>query len=360
MRRMSQKPNPKNVLVAPLNWGLGHAARCIPIVRALEECGFTPILASDGAALALLQKEFPQHKSLELPSYRIEYAEKADRFKSKMLKNLPSIIKASVLERKIVGGWVSQYGLCGIISDNRFGVFSKKIPSVYLTHQLNVLSGGTTWLTGRLHRLILKKFDECWIPDIGGDANFSGKLGHLANSRLKLRYIGVLSRFEQMSLPVKYDLAIILSGPEPQRAILEEKLTSEALKFNGKVLFVKGVVETAQVKNRIKNIEFCNFMTSSELETALNQSALVLSRSGYTTIMDLAKLKKKAFFIPTPGQFEQEYLAEKLENDGFAPYAKQDFFKIGNLSYIDRYKGLPKIETAIDWKDLFKIFGPGR
>lgn len=346
----------RNILVAPLNWGLGHAARCIPIIRQLSAHGFTPILASDGDALELLRKEFPELQILELPSYQIEYSKNGSDFKWKMLKNLPNMIEAMRAEKKVVKKWVKEYNLAGIISDNRLGVFSKKIPSVFITHQLNVLTGNTSWLTGIMHRSVIDRFAECWVPDSEGLVNLSGKLGHLEQPWEKVRYIGPLSRFEKKDETKMFDLTIVLSGPEPQRTILEDILKKEVRRFKGKVLMIRGVVGPKQTVRTEKNLIVYNFMTSDELETALNQSRLVLSRSGYTTVMDLAKLGLKAFFIPTPGQYEQEYLARKFKNDGVAPSTKQDKFTIEKLIEVDLYKGLPHPESDVDWESLFSLF----
>jgi UDP-N-acetylglucosamine:LPS N-acetylglucosamine transferase len=128
------------------------------------------------------------------------------------------------------------------------------------------------------------------------------------------------------------------------------------LRYAGEVLFVKGIVEKEQKKEQIGNVTCFNFMKTSQLELAFAQSEIILCRSGYTTVMDLAKLEKKAFFIPTPGQYEQEYLAIKLEKEGLVPYATQDNFKIENLSQIANYKGLPKIDSCINWGHLFEVF----
>lgn len=350
------KNSAKNILVAPLNWGLGHATRCIPIIRELEKNGFTPILASDGVALQLLQKEFPHLQALKLPSYEIEYAKNGADFKWKLIKNSPKMIEAILAEKKIVKKWILEYKLNGIISDNRLGVYSKKIPSVFITHQLNVLSGKTTWISSKLHQHFIKKFTECWIPDIETGANLTGKLGHLKKNKLNLRYLGPLSRLEKKDLPIKYDLMVILSGPEPQRTFLEEKLVSELEHYSGSVIFIKGKVEPEQKTETIKNISYYNFMTSGEIETAFNESEIVLCRSGYTTVMDLAKLQKKAFFIPTPGQFEQEYLAKRLKRNGFVPYAKQDNFKMEDLADARLYQGLPQLKKEIHWKQLLILF----
>ena len=211
----------KNILVTPLNWGLGHATRCIPIIKALEKNQYTPIIASDGDALQLLQKEFPHLLTLELPSYKIEYAKNGADFKWKMLKNTPKMIDAILEEKKVVKKWVKEFHLQGIISDNRLGVYSKKVQSIFITHQLNVLSGNTSWISSKLHQQIIKKFDECWIPDFEEEPNLTGKLGHLKKSNFNLKYIGPLSRLEKENLTIKYDLMVILSGQEPHSGLLE-------------------------------------------------------------------------------------------------------------------------------------------
>lgn len=346
----------KTILIAPLNWGLGHATRCIPIIKALQENNFTPIIASDGIALELLRKEFPYLKSLELPSYQIEYAKNGKNFKWKLIKSLPRMIEAIQEEKRIVKKWIQKYSIDGIISDNRLGVFSSKIPSVFITHQLNVMTGNTTWITSKLHQLVIKRYNACWIPDTNGQLNLTGKLGHLENHSLNLRYLGPLSRMHKMPLPIQYDLMIILSGPEPQRGLLESHLIEEVKRFDGKIVFIKGIIESEQKKEQIGNVTYYNFMKTRQLEHTFNESKKVLCRSGYTTIMDLVKLNKKAFFIPTPGQYEQIYLAEKLQKEGLVPYATQEDFRIENLSKIDEYKGLSVIETKVNWEELLKIF----
>ncbi len=348
--------NKKTILIAPLNWGLGHAARCIPIINALLEQQYKPILATDGAALALLKKEFPTLEILELPSYQIEYSKKGENLKWQLLKNSLKTVKAIQQEKKIIKNWIEKYNINGIISDNRFGVFSNRIPSVYITHQLNVLSGNTTWLTSKIHQNIIKKYTEGWIPDMEGTPNLTGELGHLEKTNLNLKYIGPLSRLQKKEIDKKYDLMVLLSGPEPQRGILEEKLKIEILNFSGQTIFIKGVVEKNQIKEHVYNVTYYNFMSSSELEQAFNESEMVLCRSGYTTVMDLVKLRKKAFFIPTPGQYEQEYLAEKYKAEGLAPYAIQDDFTMENIKEIDNYRGLPQIDSEINWKCLFQVF----
>jgi len=348
---------PKNILVAPLNWGLGHATRCIPIINELQKNGFTPILASDGNALELLKKEFPNLDHISLPSYNIKYAKKGFFFKLKLLLNLPILIIAIKKERELLNKIVTEKEIHGIISDNRFGIHHNNIPSVYITHQLNVLSGLTTKLSSKLHQYVIKKFDECWIPDFKSSTNFSGKLSHVNSTKSNFKFIGTLSRFQKKDTPKVYDYLIILSGPEPQRTLLENKLLLELKYITKKILFIKGIIESKQKTSITKNITYYNYMTSSELEQAINKSEIIIARSGYTTIMDLAKMNKKAFFIPTPGQYEQLYLAERLQKNGLVPYCKQDSFSFDKLKDIDTYNGLSIIhEERVNFPDLFNCF----
>jgi len=348
---------PKNILVAPLNWGLGHATRCIPIINELQKNGFAPILASDGNALALLKKEFPNLEHITLPSYNIKYAKKGIFFKLKLLLNLPKLINAVQQEKKLINKLVEETDITGIISDNRFGIYHKSIPSIYITHQLNVLSGVTTKLSSKIHQHIIKKFDECWIPDFKSNSNFSGILSQVNNANFNIKHIGVLSRFKRKITTVKYDYLIVLSGPEPQRTLLEGKLFSELKHPTKKILFIKGIIEPEQQITTSNNITYYNYMTSLELEQAINESHIIIARSGYTTIMDLAKMNKKAFFIPTPGQFEQQYLAERLQEHGYVPFCEQDDFCIEKLKEVNAYNGLSITnEDSVCYADLFNCF----
>ena len=346
----------KKILIAPLNWGLGHATRCIPIIKALEENGFEPIIASDGVALALLKKEFPKLLSIELPAYNIQYAVNGKNFKWKMILQLPKMLIAIKKERKTTKTIIKNHQISGVISDNRLGVYSKNIPSVFITHQLNVLSGKTSWLTTKLHMRYVLRFNACWVPDVAGAINLSGKLGHIKNPESKIKYIGPLRKKKKKTLPIKYDIMVLLSGPEPQRTLLENKLKKELKSSDKEILFVKGIVEKIQQIEKIDTITYYNFMNSEQLNTAFNESDIILCRSGYTTIMDLAKLEKKAFFIPTPGQYEQEYLAKKLKAEIVAPSCKQEKFKISKLEKTSFYKGFKDLSVAQDWRELFSFF----
>ncbi len=349
----------KTILVAPLNWGLGHATRCIPLIRVLLQEGFEVLLGSDGNALTLLQQEFPELQSLTLPSYQIEYPKKAANFKWNMLLRSPKIIKAINAEQKMMKNLVKSNTIDGVISDNRFGLYHSAIPTVFITHQLQVLSGNTTKLTSAIHRRYIKRYDACWVPDFKDLGNLSGKLGHPKNFKIPVIYIGPLSRLKKLEIQIRYDILVLLSGPEPQRTELEEILLHELRIYKGKVLFVRGKIDAEKPVKAPDHIRIVDFMESDALEKAINASKLILCRSGYTTIMDLAKLGKKAFFIPTPGQTEQEYLAKRLKKLRKVPFANQDEFSIKDLSQVGVYSGFDAsvYASVIDDIDRGKLFG---
>ena len=344
-----------NILVAPLNWGLGHATRCIPIIRQLQKEGYTPLLASDGAALQLLKKEFPELHCLELPSYHIEYAKNPKNFKWKLIKNSPKTIQSILAERKIIDQWISDFELKGIISDNRLGAYSKKIPSVIITHQLTVFSGKTTWITSYIHRLFIKKFEQCWVPDWEGVVCLSGELGHPQKKIKNTRYIGPLSRLEKREVVQEYDYTILLSGPEPQRSLLEAKIREEMQTFDGKILLVRGIIDDQPTQNE-PPFTIVNYLTSNGIAHAIARCNMVICRSGYTTIMDLAQLEKKAVFIPTPGQYEQVYLAKYFHKKGMVLMCNQTDFSLKKLKAAQFYQGLPVSKSQMLPRDLFALF----
>jgi len=310
----------------------------------------------------LLQKEFPLLKSYALPSYNIKYSKSGKNLKFKLLLSIPSVIAAVKKEHKIVAQIIKKEGIVGSISDNRFGVYNSNIPAVYITHQLTVLSGKTTGITSKTHQKIIKNFNECWVPDFENELNFSGDLGRLETTDFNLKYLGILSRFKPVKCTNKYNLLIVLSGPEPQRTLLENKLFLELKNYQGKVLFVRGTLENnlkLETSNltigQSRNIKIRNYLLKDALEEALNESEIVIARSGYSSIMDLAVLGKKAFFIPTPGQFEQEYLAKTLKDKLIAPFSNQQDFSLEKLNEIVNYTGFKKTKSKFNLSN-FHLF----
>ena len=321
---------------------------------------FKPILAGDGDSLKLLQQEFPELKIYKLPSYNIQYTKKGKNLKYKLLLDAPRILKIVKKEKKLVAEIIIKENIQGIISDNRFGVRSNKIPSVYITHQVNVLSGITTFITSKFHQKIILKFDECWVPDYKESPNLAGELSHTNNTKLNLKYIGPISRFdkefhsfEEIDKVKKFDILVLLSGLEPQRTILEEKLLNEFKTSSKKVLFVRGVISDKEISMENTNVEIVNFMLQKDLQKAILESKIIIARSGYSTIMDLERLQAKAFFIPTPGQFEQEYLAKYLEEKNVAPYSTQKDFDLNLLKNCKKYTGFSSLKESNGKQDYF-------
>ncbi|MBL7783011.1 MAG: glycosyl transferase family 28 [Saprospiraceae bacterium] len=303
----------KRVLVTPLNWGLGHVARCIPIIRALDERGVEVFLASDGAALQLLKAECPHLPAFELPSYRIRY-ETANMVRN-IAWQLPRITYAIRAEQWATERLIAEHRIDGIISDNRYGCFSRRAKSAFITHQLHlqVPNALLEWGANRVLRRALKKFDCIWVPDMAGTPNLSGKLSHSTEPvSLPVQFIGPLTRMEKLDSTPEYDVAVVLSGPEPQRSILEQRLLEQAMTLPRKFIFVRGKTKSREQYFVSENVEVVSYLTSRDLNEVLMASKVIVCRAGYSSIMDLVALGKKALLIPTPGQTEQEYLAQYL------------------------------------------------
>ena len=349
----------KRILVAVMNWGLGHATRSTPVIQALRNEHYEPILASDGAALQLLKKEFPDLIHLELPGYNIRYAKKGWLLNWKVIAQTSHIRKTIATEKEKTRQIIKDYQIEGIISDNRFGVYSDELKTnVFITHQIHVLSGITTLLSTYINRQHLKNFEQIWIPDYASkERNLSGKLSHVKDLPEQCQYIGALSRFKKRALETKYKYLLLLSGPEPQRSLLEEKLLECFSNTNDSILLVRGVIsEEKQLSTSNPNLHIRNYLFGRELEEAINSSETIVARSGYTTLMDLAKLEKRAFFIPTPGQEEQEYLAKRLERQGIAPFCTQNQFSLEKLKEVENYTGLSNFGDGRVLRDLFTFF----
>ncbi len=347
--------------MAPLNWGLGHATRCIPIIEALIREGFEPVLAGDGESLQLLRKEFPALESHSLPAYGIRYPRNGRWLLLHLAATLPRILRTSAAEHRSVEHLVSRLGLSGIISDSRFGAWSRKVPSVYVTHQLKVRSGPTTGITTRMHRWVISRFDVCWIPDLKGEDSLAGELSIAGSEKGRYSYMGPQSRMQERSRKKDMPITAVLSGPEPQRSLLEHRLLKELKKFPGRVLIVRGLVDTERTEETRGNLTLVNYLLKEELEEVLSRSELIIARSGYSTIMDLWALGAKAFFIPTPGQPEQEYLADRMEKKGIASYCRQRDLSMERILEGLKYGGFEKTKTSKSRVEtrLFDVFRNG-
>lgn len=300
------------VVVSPLDWGLGHATRCIPIIKQLKLNGNTCIIASSGNAFSLLQKEFPNDILEELPAYNIKYGKTSFTTLCKLLFQIPKALRVKKQEQKQIQKIVDKYSVTTIISDNRFGIYSSLCKNIFVTHQLRVRLPFVLRFLEKIfywtNKSIIAKYDECWIPDYEGEDNLSGLLSHSWNVP-HAKFIGPLSAKERIECEKLYDIAVILSGPEPQKSLLEKELHSILETLPHKVFFANscGVYSDNKLI-----VSYSHQLTNEEISSILCKSKIVISRAGYSSIMDYEKLGCNAILVPTPGQSEQEYLASYL------------------------------------------------
>jgi uncharacterized protein (TIGR00661 family) len=328
------------ILVAPLDWGLGHATRCIPIVKELLQQNCDVWLAAEGAQEALLKREFPGLCFLSLQGYRIKYGRSDNAMIWNIFRQTYKLLQAIKQENAWLKEMVKKYNFDAVISDNRFGLYHNKIPCVFITHQLNIKSPLGKWserLLQKRNYKFINRFRECWVPDEEGENNLAGKLSHPSKKpAIPLKYIGPLSRFENINdfsqsilgAGGKDHLLIILSGPEPQRSILENKIIKDIAHYPGTATVVRGLPGIDSLIPSTNTIKFYNHLPADELSREMNQAEYIISRSGYSTVMDVTKLQKKSIFIPTPGQTEQEYLANYLQKKKVAISISQNSFSL--------------------------------
>ncbi|MFT6209610.1 MAG: hypothetical protein ACJAYA_000105 [Bacteroidia bacterium] len=315
----------KRILIAPLDWGLGHATRCIPIIRHLLDTGNEPIIAASGRPLLLLQSEFPEVESVDFEGYNISYPEGSGMI-WKMFQSTPHILRRIKEEYSELDEMIRQLKLDAVISDNRFGLHTKKIPCVYMTHQVMIKAPFFETMLYRMHADYMRKFTQVWVPDFE-DNGLSGDLTNKFPLPRNGEYIGSLSRFVSSSDDLRTDVLVIISGPEPQRTRFEKLVLNQLKDFDGTAVAVLGKPDKAEdrVEGRVRIV---SHLHAKGLGKQIAAARLVISRSGYSTIMDLSALGKQAVFVPTPGQTEQEYLAQKYHQDGTHMMMKQRDFQL--------------------------------
>lgn len=244
-----------------------------------------------------------------------------------LIRQVPGLLKTIKREHTWLKEIVITHKVDGIISDNRYGLYHIQVPCVIMTHQLNAMSGlGTIAdnIVRKLHYKQLEKFNRCWVVDVAENDGLAGKLSHPPLMPQNAEYIGLLSQAENVDESSKADLLVLLSGPEPQRTILSQKLWAQLKGYKGRVIFTEGKATAKTPKDIPPHISHYTILAKEKLQDAIQGAGMVICRSGYSTVMDLVKLGKKAIFIPTPGQTEQEYLAKQLQGRDMFPYMPQD------------------------------------
>ncbi|MDD2385892.1 MAG: glycosyltransferase [Bacteroidales bacterium] len=313
----------KKILISPLNWGLGHASRIVPVIRGLIELGHDVKIGGSGNSIDYLKAYFDDSMFLLINSPLIRYGKK-QAIGPGFAFSFYGFIKGILRDRRALKKLCKKYNFDVVISDNRPGLYSKKILSIYITHQYNVLTRKPKSLSGRLvrfaHHKMLLRFDYCLIPDTHGALSLAGILSRAEQNNKNL-FVGVLSRFAELkfiSEPTdanKTDVLILFSGPEPQRSQFEQIILNKFEFTDNRVAIVRGVVNGIPVANEFSNnIQVYNNPTDIVLFQLIKTASLIICRSGYSSLMDLAACQRKAVLVPTPGQPEQEYLAKLFES----------------------------------------------
>ncbi|NLA25208.1 MAG: UDP-N-acetylglucosamine--N-acetylmuramyl-(pentapeptide) pyrophosphoryl-undecaprenol N-acetylglucosamine transferase [Bacteroidales bacterium] len=303
----------KNILIGGLDWGLGHASRMIPIINYLISEGHNVIIAGNGSSLKLLQENFSFIKFIEFSGPKITYASNKNQVIYLMFQ-APRAMFKFWMQKNRLRKIVKQLGIDLIISDNRPYFRNKKCKNIYITHQIFPLAGSSkkilSKIATKLHLRVMRKYQYCLIPDAENENNLSGLLSH-GKLPKNTKYIGWLSRFDKLeSLDIQENtVLIVLSGPEPQRSILENILHEKYRNSSKKVFLVRGT-HSKQKNTFPENFKVYDIIENQLLIDLFSQAETIICRSGYSSLMDLASLGRKAVLIPTIGQVEQEYLAE--------------------------------------------------
>jgi len=301
-----------------LDWGLGHTTRCIPLIEKLLESDYEVTVALSFPHSKIIRTHFPNIEILELEGYNIKYPRNGAFFMFKIAQQIPRLLLKNKKEKNWLQQLLKNRSFDVLISDNRYSFRDKKIKSIIITHQLEIQTG-FRFLNGLVRKMIyryINKFDACWVPDFEGEINLAGKLSHpTIKPQVPVYYLGPLTRFKpQENQSLVYEWMVIISGPEPQRTRFEQNVLSQLTSTTKKILVVRGLPgELHKPDTDNSFLEIHNHMETQEMMDAILRSKNILCRSGYSTIMDLYGLGKNVMMVPTPGQKEQQYLAEYLD-----------------------------------------------
>ena len=338
----------KTLLFGALDWGLGHATRSIPLLTYFSEKGWKLVIAANAGPKKILKETFPDALIIEPPAYNVTYSKKSSFFTLRLLQQAPKIKRVIVSEKRWVENYISEHRVDLILSDNRYGFYHPSIPSFILTHQLSPISGWGTMIDGvvqKLHYRLLAPFDHILVPDLAHAPGIAGRLSHPISVPSNVHYIGLLSRLELLTLAVPtLEVVMVLSGPEPSRSIFENKIREQLKDFKGRYVLVQGLPNS----NAIAEPNIIPYADPKTLTVLMQKAELVICRSGYSSVMDLLALGKKAVLIPTPGQTEQMYLAAHLEEMNLFPMMNENDFDLGKAISKSKAYNHPKIENAFD------------
>lgn len=301
----------ERVLVAPLHWGLGHATRCIPVVRWLLDQGKTVIISAQDGPRQILEKHFPEVEFITIPFMPITYLVDGNMVRHFTLRG-PRFLRSIWREHRLLSSIVKKHKIDCVISDARFGLWTRKCHSIFITHQISIQSPRLQGLINLLNRWVMNRYDEVWIPDHEEKPGLAGELSHPDRMPKRFKYVGPLSRFEgplSSSSEKKWDAVVIISGPEPQRRIFEADMARQFIENGERALILQGKPDNEFIQD-LDTIQVVHHLEDDAFVEALATTKKVICRSGYSSIMDMHVLGvENVEYHPTPGQTEQEYLA---------------------------------------------------
>ena len=320
----------RRILFTVLDWGLGHATRSIPVIRSLLAHDCEVVIASDSMALEFLRAEFPHLRAYALSPYNVKYT--SDRILFNTARNWSNVMKAMRREYEEIEPILMKEKITAIISDNRYGCYRRGIPSVLITHQLKFRTGNV--LLDKIPEVLVKQwtipFDRIWVPD-DDERTLSGDLSMSKDPRV--RYIGWQSTLSSSQVSGRYRVAAILSGPEPQRTYLEDEVRAQLETLNEPCVLVRGKRGFDEPRQS-GNLTVYDFMDRQSIDRLVSQTQVVICRTGYSSLMDLQCIGKKALLVPTPGQPEQIYLGDQMRK--LPNYVVQDQGAVDIRSALDR------------------------
>jgi UDP:flavonoid glycosyltransferase YjiC (YdhE family) len=300
---------------------LGHATRCVPIIKALLKKNNAVILGCTSLTEKILEQEFPRLERICLPEYSVSYSDKLPIW-LKLVSQYSRIKSVINAENVMLQDLIRSRKIEVVVSDNRYGLYSKNIKSIMVCHQINVFTPFLNQFANKIHTTLLRNFNEIWVPDFeDGSKRLAGELSRNKHA-LNCNYIGPLSRLEKAPSEIEYDLLFMLSGPEPSQTNLLNSIISKVNSLRGKKIAIVSASETTLPLN--DNVTFYKLPEAKQLSSIIARSKVIICRSGYSTLMDMFVLEKKELvLVPTKGQTEQEYLAEHWKNKFNASVLKE-------------------------------------
>jgi len=315
------------ILYGVCAWGLGHATRSLPILRRLV-ADHEVLVYSDGAALAYLRRELGQRAAFLPATVPYPNIFGGTTLALRFFASAPRLVQTMRAEYRETQRLVAAHGVDRVVSDSRWGVSSPRVPSLFITHHLKQLAPPrlgvaerlTEWVTWRaIHR----RYRRILVPDVAEDDGLSGRLAHELHcyAPSQLVYLGLLSdltpgRHAPAHPEVRLDTLVVLGGPEPSRSRLEARLLPDLARLPGRTVVLRGLPAGDGPPWPTGAVEAVRHASRDERDRLFGAAQVVVGRSGYSTLMDVAQVGARALLVPMRGQTEQEYLAVRLARKG--------------------------------------------